>query len=281
MSADLLSAAHLAGRRYFVGVCNNNGRLQLSAPKGLRWFVGGPVDDMPDLDTWPLDAPVERAGGVGRSERLQRAMTAQVEQHERDLLHDDIMALPVDDPRREAWLAVDRLSSQWVSSWPGLDTPLQPALGDAEFGEVVTTYLGMESPALRGLAGRSIPCGHRRHTVCDAHGFQLGLATLPGAVHTLVHNGCSFELWRMMREAGVYCEVEPRHLFNTLLPAAYLLQPGPRPSIVPDARMDVALPPPATTRQQSPPIQGCRSLRLSWSGGTKKYSGHALRTVES
>ena len=43
-------------------------------------------------------------------------MTAQVEQHERDLLHDDIMALPVDDPRREAWLAVVRLSSQWVSS---------------------------------------------------------------------------------------------------------------------------------------------------------------------
>ena len=138
-------------------------------------------------------------------------------------------------------MAVDRLSSQWVSSWPGLDTPLQPALGDAEFGEVVTTYLVMESPALRGLAGRSIPCGHRRHTVCDAHGFQLGLATLPGAVHTLVHNGCSFELWRMMREAGVYCEVEPRHLFNTLLPAAYLLQPGPRPNIVPDARMHVAL----------------------------------------
>ena len=32
----------------------------------------------------------------------------------------------------------------------------------------------------------------------------------------------------MMREAGVYCEVEPRHLFNTLLPAAYLLQPTPR-----------------------------------------------------
>ena len=55
----------------------------------------------------------------------------------------------------------------------------------------------------------------------------------------------------MMREAGVYCEVEPRHLFNTLLPAAYLLQPGPRPNIVPDARMDVALPPAATTRQQS------------------------------
>ena len=51
------------------------------------------------------------------------------------------------------------------------------------YGEVVTTYLGMESPKLRGLAGRSIPCGHCRHTVCDAHGFQLGLAMLPGAVH--------------------------------------------------------------------------------------------------
>ena len=53
--------------------------------QALRRFVAGenPVDDMPDRDTSPLDAPVERAGGVGRSGRLQRAMTAQVEQHAR------------------------------------------------------------------------------------------------------------------------------------------------------------------------------------------------------
>ena len=192
----------------------------------------------------------EMAGADRSSERLQRAITAQVEQCERDALHAVIMALPLGDPRREAWMAEDRLSSQWVSSWPGLPGQLQPALGDAEMPEVLTTYLGMESPAVRGLGGRSIPCG-RGARICDPHGRQLGLATLPGAVFTIVHDGCSGELFRIMREAGLYTEIEPRHILNTLLPAHYLLRPGQPPSIVPDARVDAPLPPAPTTRREA------------------------------
>ena len=41
-------------------------------------------------------------------------MTAQLEQGRRDELHRDMMRLPRGDERRVAWLAVDRLSSQWV-----------------------------------------------------------------------------------------------------------------------------------------------------------------------
>ena len=45
-------------------------------------------------------------------------MTAQLEQGQRDELHREMMRLPRGDERRVAWLAVDRLSSQWVSSHP-------------------------------------------------------------------------------------------------------------------------------------------------------------------
>ena len=49
-----------------------------------------------------------------------------------------------------------------------------------EFSEIVTTYFGRESAAVRGMAGRHIACslvsGGR---TCDAEGLQLGLAQLP------------------------------------------------------------------------------------------------------
>ena len=47
-----------------------------------------------------------------RRERLQRAITAQLEQVERDELHRLMMLLPPADPRRESWMSVDRLSPQ-------------------------------------------------------------------------------------------------------------------------------------------------------------------------
>ena len=44
--------------------------------------------------------------GIGRgAERLQRAITVELEQVQRDRLHIDIAALPDTDPRREAWFA--------------------------------------------------------------------------------------------------------------------------------------------------------------------------------
>ena len=130
-------------------------------------------------------------------------------------LHRDMMRLPRGDERRVAWLAVDRLSSQWVSSHP----THRVELNAAEFGETFTTYMGCESRLVRPYTGRSIPCGARRHMVCDAYGHQVGLAALPGAPFTDCHDAIAHELWRILMEAGVHVDVEPRGIFTTLIPS--------------------------------------------------------------
>ena len=200
-------------------------------------FVGGGAG--------PLDAASGNAGaGRGAGAKLQRDMTAQLEQGRRDELHRDMMRLPRVDERRVAWLAVDRLSSQWVSSHP----THRVELNAAEFCETFTTYMGCESRLVRPYAGRSIPCGARRNTVCDAYGHQVGLAALPGAPFTDCHDAIAHELWRILMEAGVHVDVEPRGIFTMLIPTQVLLQPGPTPGAVPDAAIDVAMAAPATAR---------------------------------
>jgi hypothetical protein len=57
-------------------------------------------------------------------------------------------------------------------------------LNAAELSETFTTYMGCESRLVQPYTGRSIPCGARRNTVCDAYGHQVGLAVLPGAPFT-------------------------------------------------------------------------------------------------
>ena len=80
--------------------------------------------------------------------------------------------------------------------------------------------------------GRSIPCGSQRHTMCDAYGHEVGLASLPGAPFTDCHDAIAHELWRILMEAGVRVDVEPRGIFTTLIPTPVLLQPGPAPGAV-------------------------------------------------
>ena len=68
----------------------------------------------------PLDESDAQAG-VGRSEgeRLQRAVTLQCEQVERDSLHQAMAALPVADARRQAWFAPDtHVANALVAAWP-------------------------------------------------------------------------------------------------------------------------------------------------------------------
>ena len=87
-------------------------------------FVGGGAG--------PLDIASGNAGaGRGAGAKLQRDMTAQLEQGRRDELHRDMMRLPRGDERRVAWLAVDRLSSQWVSSHPTHRVELNARLSSA------------------------------------------------------------------------------------------------------------------------------------------------------
>ena len=106
-------------------------------------------------------------------------------------LHRQVMLLHHSDTRRQAWLACDCFSTAFVSSYPSE----RDALSAREFPEVITQYMGRESPAVRSLVGRNIPCTPPR--VSDAFGRQLGLATLTDRAHADCHDelrtGCHLE----------------------------------------------------------------------------------------
>ena len=65
--------------------------------------------------TGPLSWHATLAGAMRGEERLQRAITRQVEQVQRDALHADFDALPRGDVRRLAWFSVGVGSSQWIT----------------------------------------------------------------------------------------------------------------------------------------------------------------------
>ena len=123
----------------------------------------------------PLDEVADEAG-QGGVVRLQHAITQQREQVEMRLVHQALLARPVEDPKRIAYLAADRFSTQLVTAIP---TPRRRA-SDAEFREMLCTYLALPSPCLRGLQGLRIADG-QSYRSCDAHGHHLDCARLPGA----------------------------------------------------------------------------------------------------
>ena len=190
----------------------------------------------------PLDGAAWQAGqGRGSSAGLQRLITTQREQVARDRLHHRIMGLPHGDTRREAWLACDAFSSGWIGAWPSERDALSPA----EFREVIATYLGRESPAVRALAGRSIPCCQRARRggrVCDAYGQQLGLATLTDRAHGECHDYIAAGIFRDVLHSGMRGDTECRGVFASVLPVRILEHgDGERGrgelGIVPDARI--------------------------------------------
>ena len=100
----------------------------------------------------PLYVDASQAGAGRGLAKLQKKITERLQEFNFRALDERMKALPRDDMRREAWLAVDRLSSQWVTAWPSHTFEF----GHQEFGEVMTTYLGRESPVVRGLEGRKL-----------------------------------------------------------------------------------------------------------------------------
>ena len=64
----------------------------------------------------------------------------------------------------------------------------------------------------------TIPCGHGPRT-CDAHGRQLGLATLPLDGQTVCHDGFGQAIFDMLREAKLHYVAEPRDMFASVIPA--------------------------------------------------------------
>eukprot|EP00961_Rhodomonas_salina_P222815 3012950-Rhodomonas_salina.1 len=173
----------------------------------------------------PLDHSVLQAGSDRPSDqRLQRAITSQHELAARDALDADIRALAHTDPRREAWLSTDSFSSQWISAWPSR----RDALSALEFGEIFTTYLGVESPAARPLAGRPIPVTGVRagRSTCDAHGHNVGLAVLKGRAHADCHDAIAARVLGDTLRAGIPGSTEPRYLFANVLPPHVPSQPN-------------------------------------------------------
>ena len=220
----------------------------------------------------PLDVSVGGAGSGRTADGLQRQLTQQREQVWRNQLHSRIMQLPHGDTRREAWLACDAFSSAWVYSWPSQ----REYMTSAEFSEVLTTYLGRESVAVRGLAGRSIPCGRGRDRVCDAYGIQLGLATLAGGAHTECHDAIASHIFGETLHAGVRGSTTPFHLFSAVLPPQLLARDDPdrdgqRPGIVPDAELVLRLHEARTAR--------CTTAHLRYRGTTVQR-GPRMGTTE-
>jgi len=117
----------------------------------LRWEV----EQADTTHAGPLDREVDQAGAARGEERLQRAITLQVESVQRDGLHARIMALHERDPRRRAWLASGRGSRQWVTSFPTERLDLE-GHGGQVFREVITTYLGRQSPVSRPLVAQGL-----------------------------------------------------------------------------------------------------------------------------
>ena len=124
---------------------------------------------------------------------------------------------------------------------------------------MMVTYLGTASIALRPyvVRGLHVPCSKTAAPgrLLDAWGCELGLATLPGGSDTVLHDACADELFDIMHESGVRLDIEPSHIFATVLPAAALMaQYGRAPAIVPDAAGAVSLPPvtPRNARQAAP-----------------------------
>ena len=172
---------------------------------------------------------------------MQRAITAQIEQAQRDILHREIIALPDDDPRREAWTSVGRTSSCIVTAHPTWAFDAEPA----EWREMFTTYLGVQSIACRdaSVMYRRIPVAGDAVETCDPYGLTLSRATLPIATYDAVHDEFQHVIADMCRQAHLPVTEDPRHLFHSLfVDPAPLLQAQP-PAIIPDLTVDVALPP--------------------------------------
>ena len=121
------------------------------------------------------------------------------------------------------------------------------------FPEIAASYLGAMSPIVRPFAGQIIPCGargpHGPGRVCDAHGHELGLATLPFDGQTVCHDGCGQAIFHMWQEAKLHFIAEPRTIFASLIPPRVLLDRD-HTNIIPDAAVDMSLPPAVSARHQ-------------------------------
>ena len=184
-----------------------------------------------------LAEPVRRAG-IG-SKKVQKDLTALIEQQrfaDLDVAH---RALPVEDMRRKVWINLDQSSTVWVTSWPAGDA----YLSNPEFLEVASFYFGQPSPICRHAVGR--PIG-RTGIVLDAYGLRLTTAALPDDGWRTQHDALKWRLHQDAREMAVRHRTEVYGLFSSCMPQhsrsrAACMPPRKRQGMVPDFIFNIAL----------------------------------------
>ena len=195
-----------------------------------------------------LDDVALQDGDEPRASRLQRALTAQLEEHAARALDRDLRRLPpiqalggeVPDLRLAAWTEGCSIGRAFLTAWPS--GAYQPTC--AEFPEMVSAFFGASSPlATRLGVGRRVFSASHGHLILDRWGFALELVAEPAGrcVDTwrTCHDAFTAVVYADALRAGIAGRAEPHSLFSDLLPPP---QPGSRrrrrEGIVPDALLE-------------------------------------------
>ena len=168
-------------------------------------------------DTGPLSVEA-CAAGAEESKVLrqpQRAFTEALELAFYDQLDLEFKALPSSDLERQAWLNMDRFSTQWVSVIPS--PKLGWVLGNDAFPEIVATYMALPSPACAPLVGEKIG---RYSDLLDPFGAKLTTLSLPGDGWRTRHDELKHLIDKDVQGHGMPCSCEVFGLFAPLLPQA-------------------------------------------------------------
>ena len=96
--------------------------------------------------------------------------------------------------------------------------------------------------------------------------------TAPTVTFADCHDECSWALFDLLSEAGYRFDLEPRHIFNSIIPAVVLLARQP-PAIIPDAVGDAPMPPADTARHAPARRSRLPSRVLLWDVKTIQAGG--------
>jgi len=148
-----------------------------------------------------FDTPVEGFGyGI---KKVHKAIQDERQQLQLQALTKRALELPVDDPRRMAFLAngTDLFARQLLGTLPHADVPFT----SAEWATSVALHMGVPVPALQNRVGETI----RNHSNCplmtvDPHGFNLTtVAGIEGGGTQRNHNGVSRIISSSLSAAGI------------------------------------------------------------------------------
>ena len=218
---------HGADEEIYMGVLEDPvemaGRTQVRPP---------PEDEESDSDKTKL--------------RFQHHLADALERRRAHLLDTDFKRLPsivlpgyaagrgsAADPRLSAWMACDKVSRSVVHTHPTQDW----APTCAEFAEILSNYLGADSP-LAARLGVGKVLRESRNTrvnppINERYGFGLQNITVAGHHWAILHDNHAARIFSDALRAGMSGQTEVRSLFTDLLPpGSSHLRTGIRPDFV-------------------------------------------------